>query len=173
MSRLATTTLLAAVLATAAAGCGGAKTSAHTRPSTTSTTPSSDPAVALDRAVRTALQENSRLSLYTLWHNALPSWAEHSTRGPALAELRSSAAQRRNQGIQIRHLSGRLHILSVSLDPSYERATAIVRANDRLQPFRAGRPLGRVIIQNERARVELRRLGRSQRFVVWKVGLAR
>lgn len=121
--------------------------------------------------MRGALRQNSTLSFYTLWHNQIPAWAQRSTRGPALTELRSSAAQRRKQGIQIRHLSGSLEIVSIRLDPSYQRATAVVLANDRLRPYRSGHPLGRIVAQKERARIQLRRLGRSRRFVVWKVVL--
>ena len=172
MKRALITPPLVAALAITAAGCGGSKASAP--PASTATTPTAaaDPAVALKRAVRRALQRNSNLSLYTLWHNEIPAWATKSTRGPALTELRTSAAQRRRQGIRVRHVSGQLQILSITIDPSYQRATAIVRANDRFRPYRGGRALGRTIKQNERARVELRRIGQASRFVVWKVVLS-
>jgi hypothetical protein len=172
MKRALITAPLVAALAITAAGCGGSKASAP--PATKAPTASStaDPARALRRAVQLALRQNSRLSLYTLWHNEIPAWATSSTRGPALTQLRTSAAQRRRQGIRVRHVSGKLQILSITIDPSYQRATAIVRVNDRFRPYRGGRALGRTIKQNERARVELRRIGQASRFVVWKVVLS-
>jgi esterase/lipase superfamily enzyme len=152
-------------------GCGGGGTTpTQAQQETTPTTRASDLA-SLQAAVRRALAENSALSLYTLWHDELPSWAQHSTRGPALAELRTSAVQRRRQGIHIKHLSGQLEIVSVRLDPSYTRASAVVRAHDRVRPYRAGKPIGRAIDSNEHARIELHRLGQAARFVVWKVVL--
>jgi hypothetical protein len=61
-------------------------------------------------------------------------------------------------------------VISIQLDPSYERATAVVSDPQRVRPYgRDGRPLGRAIALNERARLELRRLGSGMRFVVWKV----
>lgn len=174
MNRSVLTVLFVAVAFTAA-GCGAsgnAKPQAQQHQASTKTTDSAG-AAQLDAAVRLALRQNSQLSLYTLWHNRIPAWAQQSTRGPALAELRSSAAQRRRQGIQIKHLSGRLEILSVRLDPSYLSATAVVRAHDRVRPYRSGRPLGKSIQSNERARVVLRRVGREPAFVVWRLVLLR
>jgi hypothetical protein len=169
MNNSARLLILGAVLALT--GCGGAGTTpTHGQHETTATTRPAD-LTSLDAAVRRALAENSALSLYTLWHDELPSWAHNSTRGPALAELRMSAVQRRRQGIHIKHLSGRLEIVSVRLDPSYARATAVVRAHDRVRPYRAGKPLGGAIDSNEHARIELHRLGQAARFVVWKVVL--
>jgi hypothetical protein len=63
----------------------------------------------------------------------------------------------------------RLEITSVELDPSYAKATAVVRSIQRLRPYRAGKPIGRAIKLDERANVLLRRLGSSSRFVVWRV----
>ena len=160
--------ILGAVLALT--GCGARTTPTQALRGTPSTTRPFT-ATRLETAVRQALVENSSLSLYTLWHDELPSWAHNSTRGPALAELRTSAVQRRRQGIHIKHLSGRLEIVSVRLDPSYTRATAVVRAHDRVRPYRAGKPLGRALDSNEHARIELHRLGQGARFVVWKVVL--
>ena len=97
---------------------------------------------------------------------------QRSTRGPALASLRTAAQNRRNRGIRVRMLENRREILSLRLDPSYARATAIVRDRQRVRPSRRnGRPLGRRAMLNERARYELRRLGASDRFVVWRVVL--
>lgn len=170
MTRAALTALLAST-AIVAAGCGGSG-GANTKPQQSHTTAADAVgSVQLEAAVRRALRENSRLSLYTLWHDSVPVWATQSTRGPALVELRHSAAQRRRQGIHIEHLSGRLAIVSVQLDPSYLAATAVVSAHDRVRPYRKGHPLGRAITSNERARVELRRLGRKPIFVVWRLTL--
>ena len=63
----------------------------------------------------------------------------------------------------------RLEISSIELDPSYTTATATVRSIQRVRPYRGGKPSGRAVKLDERADVELRRLGASDRFVVWKV----
>jgi hypothetical protein len=69
-------------------------------------------------------------------------------------------------------LEGRREIRSVTLEPSYVRATAIVVDRQRVRPSRpSGRPIGRAVVLNERARYELRRVGQSDRFVVWRVVL--
>jgi hypothetical protein len=71
-------------------------------------------------------------------------------------------------------LSDRRRVVSLKLDPSYTRATAVVVDRQRVQPSdRKGRPLGRVVVLNERATYELRRIGSSARFVVWQVVLRR
>jgi hypothetical protein len=173
MSRLATITLLAAVLTASASGCGGGETTTRTPNTTTGRVTSSDPAAALERAVRQTLRENYRLSGYVLWYNSIPASAPRSTRGPALAGLRSAAAQRRQRGIRLRPVTGHLKILTVKLDPSFSRATATTEVSGRVRPYRAGRPLGQSIAVHERARVQLRRLGRSQQFVVWQVTVVR
>lgn len=155
------------------AGCDGGNEESATQPPSTTTTPESGRA-ALERGVRSALSENRRLSVYVLWNNTIPPWAERSTRGPALASLRSAAQNRRSRGIRVRMLENRREILSLRLDPSYVRATAIVLDRQRVQPSRRnGRPLGRAAMLNERARYELRRLGQSDRFIVWRVVLLR
>lgn len=167
------TSALLVFVALIAAGCGSTSTAKSNAASPNPTAPRKDGAPALEAAVRRALIENSQLSFYTLSHNAVPTWGQRSTRGPALAGLQTSAAQRKQQGIEIHHIAGHLEILSVRLDPSYTAATATVRASDRLQPYRNGHALGRVVAQNERARIQLHRLGRLPRFVVWKVVLLR
>lgn len=155
------------------AGCDGGNEESATQPPPTTTTSETGRA-ALERGVRSALTANRRLSVYVLWNNTIPAWAERSTRGPALASLRSAAQNRRNRGIRVRMLENRREILSLRLDPSYVRATAIVLDRQRVRPFRRnGRPLGRAAMLNERARYELRRLGQSDRFVVWSVVLLR
>jgi hypothetical protein len=166
---------LAVALAATAVGCGStsaAKPTTNTLQVSTKTT-SNTIAATLDAAVRRAVIQNSQLSFYTLRYDAIPAWAQISTRGPALVELRASAVQRRHQRIQVHHISGHLKIVSIRLDPSYVSATAIVRADDRVRPYRDGKPMGQSVEQTERARIELHRLGRLSHFVVWKVTLLR
>jgi hypothetical protein len=152
-----------------AAGCGGGGKSAAT--STTTSTPTNTTqasAAELKTAVRQALRADDRLSGYVLWSNRVPAWASRSTRGPALAALRRSAADRRKRGIRIRTLTDRLQVTSITLDPSYTKATATVRSVQRVQPYHGTKP-GRAVKLDERAKVELRRLRASRRFVVWSV----
>jgi len=161
------------VILVALAGCDGGNEESAPQPPPPTTTSETGQA-ALEGAVRSALSENRRLSVYVLWNNRIPPWAERSTRGPALASLRSAAQSRRERGVRVRMLDSRREILSLSLDPSYQRATAIVRDRQHVQPSgQNGRPLGRPTTLNERARYELRRLGRTDRFVVWGVVLLR
>ncbi len=164
--------VLAAAIAPAAGGCGGSKHAA-TAPSSTTSTTHADTQTALTRSVRAALNENFQLSVFVLWHNRLPAWARHSTRGPALAALRTSAAARQRRGIRIRSGPGRYTIVSVRLDPSYTRATALVRNQGRVFPYRGGKRLGRAISVDDRARVELRRVDETMQFVVWRVSPVR
>ncbi len=163
--------VLIVLLLAIAAGCDGGNEESATQPSPTATTTESGQA-ALDRAVRSTLTANRRLSVYVLWNNRIPPWATRSTRGPALAGLRAAAADRRKRGIRVRLLSDRFQIVSIRLDPSYTKATAIARGRQRVRPNRLnGTPAGRSVELNERARIELRRLGRTNRFVVWRVEL--
>jgi hypothetical protein len=151
-----------------ASGCDGGDGEVATQPPPTTTSPETGEA-ALKDAVQQALRDNDRLSGYVLWSNRVPTWATRSTRGPALVTLRRSAADRRKRGIQVRTLANKLEINSILLDPSYTQATAVVRSIQRVRPYRNGKPLGRAVKLNERAKVELRRLGTSGRFVVWRV----
>ena len=116
MTRLAPV-LVVFVLAIAA-GCDRGNDEVATQPPPATTTSETGRA-ALERAARSALSENRRLSVYVLWNNTIPAWAERSTRGPALASLRSAAQNRRNRGIRVRMLENRREILSLRLDPSY------------------------------------------------------
>jgi hypothetical protein len=162
--------LLLALLAATAAGCNGGNDKAATQPPPTTTSETTTTGTAtLERAARQALRENDQLSGYVLWNNRLPAWATRSTRGPALATLRRSAADRRKRGIRVRTLVNRLEITSVKLDPSYTKAAAAVRSIQRVRPYRGGKPIGRAVKLDERATIELRRLGPSSRFVVWRV----
>jgi len=160
--------VLIALLLAVASGCDGGDGEVATQPPLTTTTPETGEA-ALKDAVRQALRDNDRVSGYVLWANRVPEWATRSTRGPALVTLRQSAADRRKRRIQVRTLANRLEISSIALDPSYTQAAAVVRSIQRVRPYRGGKPLGRAVNLNERAKVELRRLGASDRFVVWTV----
>jgi hypothetical protein len=161
--------LAVAVLALAGGGCG----SSHTAATTSTVVHSVDPTTRLEHAVRVALAANHRLSGYVLWHNVVPSWATQSTRASALAALRASARDRRSQGIRIRPLADHIKVLDLRISPSYSSATATVRDSGLVVPYRDGRRLGRTIRLDERARVELRRIGEAPRFVVWRVSAVR
>lgn len=123
---------------------------------------------ALKAAARTALAQNYRLSVYVLWHNTIPGWATQSTRGPALAALRSAALTRIARGVRIKTLFDRRDLVSLTLNATQTKATAVVTAHEHVQPSnRAGHPLGRSLTLNERGRFLLHRIG--TRFVVWQV----
>jgi len=159
--------LLLALLAAIAAGCNGGNEKVATQPPATTT--SETTTATLESGVRQALRENDQLSGYVLWNNRVPAWATRSTRGPALVTLRQSAADRRRRGIRVRTLVNRLEITSIKVDPSYTKATAVVRSVQRVRPYRGGKPIGRAVKLDERANIELRRIGTSSRFVVWRV----
>ena len=162
--------LLALTVATLAAGCGGSHPSAAPTTTTDATATSTQTSQAtLKAAVRTALHANLKLSLYVLWHNKVPQWATQSTRGPALKALRTSAAARRRQGIQIKNLRGHATIISIQLAPSYSTATAEVRDTRSVAPYKKGHRLGRAIVGTDHSRVQLHRLGNTERFIVWNV----
>lgn len=156
-------------VAVVAAGCGGGSKSTATTGAITSTV-RADPQMRLTAAVRTTLRANHRLAKLVLWRNAVPASAISSTRGPALAALRSAAAGRRRRGIHIKVVSDGFRIDSVNLDPSFTRATAIVVNPQRVRPYGSnGKPLGQPVSLSEKSRFELHRLGNSERFVVWRV----
>lgn len=164
-------TVLIALLLVTAAGCDGGDGEVATQPPPAATAPETGEA-ELRQAVRSALDRNRRLSVFVLWNNRIPAWAAASTRGPALTALQAAAQNRRERGVRVRVLTSRREIRSLRLDPSYVRATAIVLDRQRVQPSRQnGRPLGRAVTLDERARYELRRIGESNRFVVWRVVL--
>ena len=161
------------IAAVSVAGCSGGSnraSSTSTSPSTsgpTTTEPTTE--AALIAAVRTAIRNDHRMSVRVLWTNKVPT-RPRATAGPALAVLRRSVAARARRGIRVRLLSERFRVVSIRLDPSYTRATAVVHDPQRVRPYgRDGRPLGRAVALNERARLELRRVGSGMRFVVWKV----
>lgn len=158
-----------AAVALVAAGCGGGSKTAATTDATTSTV-RADPEMRLTAAVRETLRANHRLAKLVLWGNAVPDSATSSTRGPALAALRSAAAGRRHRGIHIKVVSDGFRIDTVSLDPSLMRATAVVVDPQRVRPYGSnGKPLGQAVSLSEKSRFELHRLGSSARFVVWRV----
>lgn len=161
-------TVLIVFLLAVAAGCDGGDGEVATQPPPTTTSTTTGTA-ALRDAVRQALRRNDRLSGYVLWRNRVPTWATQTTRGPALVTLRQSAADRRKRGVRVRTLATRLEISSIELDPSYAKATAVVRSIQRVRPYRGGTPSGRAVKLDERASVELHRVGMSDRFVVWRV----
>jgi hypothetical protein len=152
------------------AGCGGGQ---HATSATTMSLNAPNPTAQLERAVRTALDQNAKVSDYVLWHNAIPSWASQSTAGPALAGMRGSAAQRNAGGVRVRVLTGRVKIRSVALNPSYLGATASVVEESRVRIYKKGHPGRRTITLTEPAQVDLQRVGDTTRFVVWKLALAR
>lgn len=167
--------LATALTAFAFAGCGGGSDSVSpSRDVATSTDrPAPDRAAELRGAVREAIQTDHRDSIRTLWTNRVES-RPVATAGPALAELRRSVQERRRRKIRVRLISERFRILDVRLDPSYSTATATVLDHQHVRPYRSnGRPLGRAVKVRERARLDLRRVGDSERFVVWKVRLDR
>jgi hypothetical protein len=165
--------LLGCIAAAVLAGCDGGDDSTTSRSSTTAETPAKSTPVVLERAVRSAIEEDHRMSVRVLWTNRVPR-RPTATAGPALAVLRRSAAQRRREHIRVRVVSERFRILSLRLDPSYTSATATVLDVQRTQPSHAdGKPLGKPVRLSERARLVLHRVGSQPRFVVWKVTLAR
>jgi hypothetical protein len=162
--------LLLVAIAVLAAGCGAGKGSVavtHTTDAKATSTRKSE--ASLEAGIRAALRANLQLSLYVLWHNDVPTWAVRSTRGPALKALRTSAAARRRQGIHIKNLRGHSSIVSITLAPSYATATAVVRDTRSVAPYKGGHRLGRAIVGTDHSRVQLHRLGSSERFIVWSV----
>lgn len=160
---------LAVAAAVVLASCGGSDAPQSGASTTAGGTTQTDPRMRLEEAAREVIRRDYRESVRSLWTNRVPA-RPTTSRGPALAEWRRSVAARRERGIRVRMLSDRLRIESVRLDPSYERATAFVVAHQRVLPSdRNGRRLGRSVVLNERARLDLRRVGSSDRFVIWKV----
>jgi hypothetical protein len=157
-------------VAALAAGCGGSKGSvAATKTTDAQATSTQTSEASLKAGVRAAIRANLQLSLYVLWHNEVPAWATNSTRGPALKALRTSAAARRRQGIQIKNLRGHSTISSIELAPSYTSATAVIRDARSVAPYKEGHRLGKAIVGTDHSRVQLRRIGNTERFIVWSV----
>lgn len=155
------------------AGCGGGSShTASTTTSTTSITTTVSPTAQLEQGVRLAVALNSELSNWVLWHNVIPTWAARSTGGPALAALRSAAAARRHEHLQMRGVSPQFQVVSVTLSPSFTEAVAVVLVKGEVRPYRHGKLLGHAIKVNEKARLHLRRIGSASTFVIWKVEAA-
>ena len=129
---------------------------------------------SLEVAVRDALAANHRLAVKVLWTNRIPSTAKQSTRGPALAELAASANDRRTKRVRIRMIRDDYRITSITFGRTGANATAIAEWDQRVVPSHLnGRPIGRPVSLKERARIELRRVAASGRFVVWRVTLVK
>jgi hypothetical protein len=63
-------------------------------------------------------------------------------------------------------------IQSIAFAPSLGSATVVARSIQSVVPSHLdGRPLGRSVTVDERARIVLRRIGTSSRFVVWSLTL--
>ena len=117
-----------------------------------------------------ALAGNNQLSAYVLWHDSVPAWAAGSTRGAALASLRSAARSRAEQGVRIKLLTDRRQLVLLTINRAGSAATAVVSDSERLQPGNLhGQPLGRPLSLTERGRFVLHRLPGTRRFVVWQV----
>jgi hypothetical protein len=167
MRALALISCVAFALVVAGCGGGGSHTTLSTSTPATTTDRMSEQ-VRLEAGVRAAVKQNFKLSLYVLWHNTIPAWASRSTGGPALAALRVSAATRRGRGVRIRPIKTALVVRSISVDASYVTATAVADSRQRVRPYEAGKPQPKLIALHERARLTLRRVGSSDRFIVWK-----
>jgi hypothetical protein len=172
--RARTTPIAVIALVLALAACGGKSGAAppSKQPAVSNATTATTVEAALKRSVRTALSGNVQLAIYVLWNNRLPSWAERSTGGPALASLRSAAAGRRARGVRVRMITHSRRIDQIKLDPSYTTATVLLVDRQRVQPAHAnGQPYGKPVVLNERASYQLHRVGKGTRFVVWRVKL--
>lgn len=168
-----------------AAGCGGASHPTKLASSAATTTATSTAAIgttstaghAMPRSdtrvrVRSALLANHRLAVRVLWTNRVPPNAVRSTRGPALAEMRTSALGRERRGVRVRMLHDDYRIVSLVLDASGRRATAVARSVQEVQLTHLnGTSLGKSVKLDERARIELHRVARSSGFVVWSISL--
>lgn len=127
--------------------------------------------MALEEAVRRAVRENHALLTQALLTNSLPVKPE-GTAGPALADLRRSAAQRKAQRVRVRILTETFRVLALQVDPSYATATATIINTQRVQPTYNRRP-GAPSTSREHVRLELHRINGTDRFVVWNVTVLR
>lgn len=165
-ARRAAALLTIATVAAGAAGCGSESGPASTTNDTARTT--TDPQQQLETAVREAIRRDHEESVRSLWTNRVPAEPAASA-GPALKQWRRSVADRRRAGVRVRSLYQRVRILDVKLDPSYETATALIRADQRVQPVRRdGRRIGKQVAVHQRVRIVLHRAP-GDRWVVWDV----
>ena len=166
MIRLATLTLVLVLVV----GCGSTSRKHTAAKTTTVATAPSVTASDLRNGVVVALRADHKLAVRVLWTNQVPPTATQSTGGPALAGMRASANGREKQQIRVRMLHDVYRIISIQLDPSYTAATAVAQSNQNLRlSYLDGRPTGRATEINERARIDLHRVGTSSRFVVWRL----
>lgn len=175
MSHPVTLTTVALALTLAVSGCGSGSsndiTTNDAKPTTTTAAGQPATPATLEQAVRRVVDEDHALVTQALLTNSVPAHPEVAA-GPALTYLRQSAAQRRAQDVRVRIVSETFHLLGVQLAPSYTTATATVLTTQHVQPTYRGRP-GRPSTSDEHVRLELRRIGNSERFVVWRVTLLR
>lgn len=154
-----------------ATGCGGEDSGTPSVPRTTAAAEEPDPAVALERAAKRAIDENLRVSQYAGRHNRVPSWAPRSTRGAALENLRSSTVENARDGIRVIEVGSSITYQAIRFDPSYASATVRATLRARARVHRRGRSSPRELAYTERARIQLERVGRSDppHFVVTRI----
>jgi hypothetical protein len=124
----------------------------------------------LKAAARKAVVAHHRLSVKVLWTNKVPAKPLWVT-GSALQALRTAARDRSKRGVRVLVTHENFRIVSLRLDPSDARASAVVTDRQTGAVYERGRRMKQQVRTNERARIELRRAGRTTRFVVWKVAL--
>lgn len=178
---------LVLALALLAAGCGGASHPTKLGSSAATTTATATAATgtrsaaghAVQRAdlrvgARSALLANHRLAVRVLWTNRVPPNATRSTRGPALAEMKTSALGRERRGVRVRMLHDEYRIVSLAVDGSGKHATALARSIQEVELTHLnGASLGKSVRLDERARIELHRVASSNDFVVWRISLVK
>jgi hypothetical protein len=153
------------VSALAAVSCSGSSDRAQARSTT-----SADVGATLKGAARAAVVNHHRLSVRVLWTNQVPAKPLWVT-GSALQALRTAARDRSKRGVRVKVLRENFRIVSLKLDPSYAKATAVVTDRQTGAVYEHGRRMKQQVRLNERARIGLRRAGKTMRFVVWKVAL--
>jgi hypothetical protein len=153
--------------ALAAASCSGS--SGGAQPTSTTTTVST---ATLKAAARKAVVAHHRLSVQVLWTNKVPSKVTSVT-GSALTALRTAARDRSKRGVRVRVLRESFRVVSLRLDRARAKATAVVADRQTAAVFEHGRRMKQPVRLNERVRIELQRVGKTSRFVVWKVALVK
>lgn len=178
---------LVVALGLVAAGCGGASHPTKLASSAATTIATSTAGIettstaghAMSRSdlrmrVRSTLLANHRLAVRVLWTNRVPPNADRSTRGPALAEMRTSALGRERRGVRVRMLHDDYRIVSLVVDRSGRHATAVARSVQQVELTHLnGASLGKSVHLDERARIELHRVASSDGFVVWSISLVK
>jgi hypothetical protein len=124
--------------------------------------------VGLRAAVVQGLEANHRLTVRVLWLDRVPAGTGTATAGPALAQLRQSAAVRLRAGIRVRLLTDRFQVSGVKIGGAF--ASARLTDRERVRPYSlAGRPLGAAVSLHEAALAILHRLPGTNHFVVWEL----